>query len=220
MERNTGLVLAADFPSERIQEFIPLSDNIDAVKLGYLPILQRGIKVIDDFRKNFKVICDLKIADIPHISRKICESLFSNGAFGVIIHGFVGRDTIKECVKTSLEYCGEIYVISEMSHKGSLEFITKQSEKIAKIAKECGAHGIIAPGTRPERIKILKKVSGLQVLAPGIGAQGGEIADAVKNGADFIIVGRYIYDSTDLKVSVREVLEKIKEGEIAKNNSM
>jgi orotidine-5'-phosphate decarboxylase len=60
---------------------------------------------------------------------------------------------------------------------------------------ECGADGIIAPGTRPDRVNVLRRiVCNRKILSPGIGAQGGE-AEAVARIVDGIIVGRAIYEA-------------------------
>jgi len=60
-----------------------------------------------------------------------------------------------------------------------------------------GADGIIAPATRPDRVKVLRGIVGTKkILSPGIGAQGGD-ADAVASLVDGIIVGRSIYEAPD-----------------------
>ena len=42
-----------------------------------------------------------------------------------------------------------------MSHPGALDFLSgENAERMAKMAKEAGADGIIAPATRPERTEI------------------------------------------------------------------
>ena len=45
-----------------------------------------------------------------------------------------------------------------MSHPGNTDFISGNSEKIAVMATEEGADGIVAPATHPERIQALKKM--------------------------------------------------------------
>jgi orotidine-5'-phosphate decarboxylase len=61
----------------------------------------------------------------------------------------------------------------------------------------CGADGIIAPATRPERVKVLRNIVGnRKILSPGIGAQGGDAA-AVAAIVDGIIIGRAIYEAED-----------------------
>jgi orotidine-5'-phosphate decarboxylase len=83
-----------------------------------------------------------------------------------------------------------------MSHPGATEFFFGgTSEKIAHLAIECGADGIIAPATRPERVKVLRGIVGnRKILSPGVGAQGGDVGKIVKL-VDGIIIGRAIYES-------------------------
>ncbi len=56
------------------------------------------------------------------------------------------------------------------------------------------------------------------ILTPGIGAQGAQPGDAIKNGADYEIVGRAIYTSDNPQKSAEEIRKKINERkEEAKN---
>jgi len=105
---------------------------------------------------------------------------------------------------------GEMYVVAEMSHPGSLDFITPVSEKIALMAREIGADGLVAPATRPERIKRLKDISKLKIISPGVGAQGGSPSEAIKWGADYIIVGRSITSSINPKEAILKLLNEMK----------
>ena len=73
-----------------------------------------------------------------------------------------------------------------------------------------GASGIIAPGTRTERIRELRKIVGnLLILTPGIGAQGGSASEAIKAGADFVIVGRAIYNASSPRNAAENIVEEI-----------
>jgi orotidine-5'-phosphate decarboxylase len=85
-----------------------------------------------------------------------------------------------------------------MSHPGGSEFFGGEiSEHIARLAMECGADGIIAPATRPDRVRALRGiVRGRKILSPGIGIQGGD-ADCIAGLVDGIIVGRAIYEAED-----------------------
>ena len=85
-----------------------------------------------------------------------------------------------------------------MSHPGATEFFPSETAgRIARLAMECGADGIIAPATRPDRVRLLRGiVKNRKILSPGIGAQGGD-ADLVAGLVDGIIVGRAIYEAED-----------------------
>jgi len=99
-----------------------------------------------------------------------------------------------------------------MSHPGGEEFTAPVACRLASLAVECGASGVIAPATRPERIKVIRDVVGkLKILSPGVGAQGGDAADAIANGADYVIVGRSIFNASDPRGAAKEICEQIAE---------
>jgi orotidine-5'-phosphate decarboxylase len=81
---------------------------------------------------------------------------------------------------------------------------------MARMAASAGAAGIIAPATRPERVRALKGlIGGLLILSPGVGAQGGKASDAIRAGADAIIVGRNIYESPEPGRAAQELAREV-----------
>jgi orotidine-5'-phosphate decarboxylase len=202
MESNIILALDLEDKNKAIEISNEVKGLVKAYKIGYPLILNHGLKIVEEISKIGEVIVDIKIADIPDVSRNVAKMLSSHGATGIIVHGMVGRDVVRDVRKESKN----LYVVAEMSHPGSLDFISGQSERIALMAKEEEADGIVAPATRPERIKILKQISGLKVLSPGIGTQGGSYREALNNGADYLIIGRSILMSSDPKQKIKELL--------------
>jgi orotidine-5'-phosphate decarboxylase len=105
---------------------------------------------------------------------------------------------VEACVESAHRNGGECYVVAEMSHPGAPEFFHGGiAERITEIAAGCGADGIIAPATRPERIQALRRIIGAKkIYSPGVGAQGGD-ASLIAGIVDGIIVGRQIYQAED-----------------------
>jgi len=170
---------------------------LDAIKLGYPLILSCGLSIARSLEdEDLPLLADFKVADIPNTNRLIAEQAFDAGFSSIICHGFTGKDAVQACVDTSSDYGGACFVVAEMSHPGATEFFKgRTAERIAHLAIECGADGIIAPATHPERVRLLRDIVGnRKILSPGVGAQGGN-ADAVARLADGIIVGRAIYDA-------------------------
>ncbi len=171
--------------------------HLDAIKLGYPLILSSGLSIAQDLEVGeLPLIADFKVADIPNTNRLIAEQVFDAGFSSIICHGFTGKDAVQVCVDTSSDYGGACFVVAEMSHPGATEFFQKgTAERIARLAMECGADGIIAPATRPDRIRALRHIVGnRKILSPGIGVQGGK-EEEVARIVDGIIVGRAIYES-------------------------
>lgn len=204
MDSNIILALDIEDENEAIRIAKEVEGYVYAFKVGYPLILNCGKEIIGKVSEVGNVIVDIKIADIPDVSRKIANTLTLAGASGIIVHGIVGRDVLREVRKESKE----MYVVAEMSHPGSLDFMSEQSERIAMMAREEAADGIVAPATRPERIRVLKRLSGLKVLSPGVGTQGGSFKEAITSGADYIIIGRSIFLSADPKQKIKELLSQ------------
>jgi orotidine-5'-phosphate decarboxylase len=210
MQKNSRIILALDVKSraDALRIVDAAKDSIDAVKIGWPLILAAGPDIIAEIAKLKDVVCDMKIADIPSVNTLIVDQAMKRGASAVICHGFVGDDSVRACVEASK---GQAFVVTEMSHPGGKQFTAPIADKLAALARSAGARGIVAPATRPERIAELRKIIGnLEIITPGVGAQGGKASDAVKAGADYIIVGRAIYESPDPKAAAKALANEVK----------
>ena len=179
--------------------------HLDAIKIGYPLVLSAGLSVAKELRSTgLPLIADFKVADIPNTDQLICDQVFTAGFSGIICHGFTGMDSVKACVASAHAHKGECYVVAEMSHPGGKEFFSHGiAEQIAGDAVMAGADGIIAPATRPDRVRVLRGFVGhKKILSPGVGAQGGD-ADAIAEIVDGIIVGRAIYEAADPAAACR-----------------
>ncbi len=173
-----------------------LAGRVDALKVNWPLILAAGPDIVREFAASAYVLCDFKIADIPNTNRLIVEQALARGASGVICHAFAGEDSVRACVEAAKG--AEVFVVTELSHPGGQEYTAKHAEDFARLAVRTGAAGIIAPATRPERVQLLRGLVGDRlILAPGVGAQGGKPADAIRAGADAVIVGRALYEAPD-----------------------
>jgi orotidine-5'-phosphate decarboxylase len=203
----TELVLALDVTDRdsalRIAEL--LSGDVDRIKVGYPLVLNAGLGIARDLgRLGLPLIADFKVADIPNTNRLITNAVFTAGFDAIIAHGFTGTDSAAACVDGAHDAGGKCYIVAEMSHPGAEEFFHGGvAERLARIAVDTGADGIIAPATRPDRIRALREiVGGREILSPGIGTQGGDAA-VVAALVDGMIVGRSIYEAPDPLVAAR-----------------
>jgi orotidine-5'-phosphate decarboxylase len=195
------LILALDVPDRARAVAIAraCAPHLDAIKIGYPLVLSAGLGITRELSGlNLPLIADFKVADIPNTSQLIADQVFSAGFSAIICHAFTGRDAVQACVDSAHHRGGMCFVVAEMSHPGATEFFHGGvAEHLAQVAIACKADGIIAPATRPERIKKLRSVVGTKkIYAPGVGIQGGDIR-AVAGIVDGIIVGRAIYESDD-----------------------
>ncbi len=189
---DSRLVLALDETDSvracRIAEEV--APFVAAIKINYPLVLSSGLGIVTEISKFTKVICDFKVADIPNTNRLITELVFEAGAQGIIAHAFPGSESLKAI--RGVDSSKDLFVVITMSHPRGGDFF--DIEAFCSLALEVGATGVIAPATRPEDISRIRDLIGnLKIMSPGVGAQGGNSKEALKAGADFIIVGRGIY---------------------------
>ncbi len=211
MRKGTGVILALDVTDEGKAMTVAegVKDLVAAIKVNWPLVLATSPQIVTRLAKLAPVICDFKVADIPNTNRLIAEQVARLGASGLIVQGFPGRDSVRACVEAARGV--EVFVVTEMSHPGGVEFTGPVADGIARFAREEGAAGIIAPATRPERVRELRSIVGnLLILSPGVGAQGGSAAEAIRNGADFVIAGRSIYQSADPRGSAERLVEEVR----------
>jgi orotidine-5'-phosphate decarboxylase len=156
-----------------------------------------------------KVFADLKLYDIPETVRRAVANLRSSGASFLTVHGHrsVMEAAAKE--KGAMKILA-VTVLTSFDQKDLDEMgATKTVEQLvlarARGALETGCDGVIASGH--EAAKLKAEFGGrLLVVTPGIrpaGADSGDqkrtvdVAQAFRNGADYIVVGRPIRDAAD-----------------------
>jgi len=214
MKKETRLILALDVTDREQAPSLAakLCPYFDAIKIGYPLILAAGLGVVKEIARLAPVIADLKVADIPNTNRLICQAAFQAGASGIIAQAFPGKDSLLACAEVAAEHGADLYVVTEMSHPGAEMFMAPQAESMARLAAEVGAAGVVAPATRPERIRLIRSIIGERIIiSPGVGAQGGSARAALQAGADYIIVGRSIYGAEDPEGAAKKLLSALRQ---------
>jgi orotidine-5'-phosphate decarboxylase len=156
-----------------------------------------------------KVFADLKLYDIPETVRRAVANLRSSGASFLTVHGHrsVMEAAAKE--KGAMKILA-VTVLTSFDQKDLDEMgATKSVEQLvlarARGALESGCDGVIASGHEAAKLKA-EFAGRLLVVTPGIrpaGAETGDqkrtvdVAQAFRNGADYIVVGRPIRDAAD-----------------------
>lgn len=159
-----------------------LKDEVAGFKVGWDLVLEAGLNAVREISRRGPVVVDLKLADIPYIVERVLDKLASAGACCAIAHGFL---------LPSLRRDPRLYVLVKMTVETRYDSIWR--ELLGHID---GFRGVVAPGNDPVTVSAVRRALGCaaRIISPGIGAQGGRPGDAIRAGADFEIVGRYVLE--------------------------
>lgn len=232
------LVLALDINNfKKAEELVDkLTDYVGVFKIGNQLFTAEGTKVIKMVQeKGGKVFLDLKFHDIPNTVARAAEVVSKLGVYIFDIHTSGGYEMMKATVEASkklsfalgiskplilgvtlLTSINQEILEKEIGIKKSLE---EQVVHLAKLAEAAGLDGVVAS---PWEIKALRAacVEGFVILTPGIRPAGKSDDDqkrvttpqeAIKLGADFIVIGRSITNATNPVKASQEILKKMEE---------
>ena len=211
--RRERLIAALDVPSAADARALveKLGESVRFYKIGLELATSGGyIELLDWLvKRGNRVFCDLKLHDIPETVRRAVANLRGRGVGFLTVHA--DRGVMGAAVKEK----GEIQILAvtvltstgpadlaEMGFPGKLEDLVIAR---ARAAADTGCDGVIASGLE---VSGIKAIFGARLLAvtPGIRPAGGDaddqkrvvdVAQAFRNGADYIVVGRPIRDASN-----------------------
>ena len=209
------LQIALDVPNiERVKKIIselPESDRI-ILEVG-TPLLKKyGVNIIRDLRKVAKdmfIVADLKTLDVGKVEVDIA---FEETADAVVVAGLAPPETIDKFIKEAKRL--GIYAVMDLMNVDDPVGKLRSLKRLPDVAILHRAIDAEKTGkTRWDLIKEMRKTfEGQKFLVAVAGGITPETApEALANGADIIIVGRYITQSKDVERATREFLKSTRE---------
>lgn len=150
--------------------------------------------VTDSIPEEIPVILDVKRGDISSTARAYAQAAYDTfGADAVTINPYLGRDAVQPFASRAEK---GVFLLCKTSNPGSkdlqdLPVVTNQGavsvfEHLAHLAKTWNQHdniGLVVGATHPDALQRVRRAApDLWILAPGIGAQGGDLPGALKAG--------------------------------------
>jgi orotidine-5'-phosphate decarboxylase len=224
-DKKSPLVLALDPPAGKrgaagfaTKTIRAVERHICAIKMNLhlvLPLSGAEIARLNRFAHShgLQSIADIKLNDIENTNEVAVDHLARMGFDAVIANPFIGKAGLSVLVQKAHGLGMGVIALVYMSHPGAKEGygleVAGQGlyRMFLERAEEAGADGIVVGATQ---LDILKQVSSqLPVYSPGVGAQGGDAEQAIKNGAGYLIVGRSIVEAKQPAKAAKEIQDRI-----------
>lgn len=156
-----------------------------------LESLIKTINYIHDKYIDIPVILDAKRADVGHTSEAYAREVFDQiNTDSVTVNPYFGLDSVEPFLKYKDK---GIIVLCRTSNPGAGDFqdliidgeplYIKVAQKITEWNKKHGNCLMVVGATWPEEMKKIRKIApNMFFLVPGIGSQGGDLENTLKNG--------------------------------------
>lgn len=153
-------------------------------------------KTIDYIRQkdpSIPIILDAKRGDIGSTNEAYSKAIFDDlEVDAVTVHPYLGKESLEPFLKRTDK---GIIVLVRTSNPGAGEFQDLQVEGaggkpfyqvVAEHVRNWNTNNnlsVVVGATYPEELKIVRKIVGdMPILVPGIGVQGGDLENTIKNG--------------------------------------
>lgn len=218
------LILALDLNEKKLALEVvdKFSDHINTFKVGLELFVSAGPSVVDEInRKGKRVFLDLKFHDISNTTSRAAIAAARLGVYMFNMHANGGLEMMKICRESVAETCLKegierprmigVTVLTgltpdalknELSVAHSIRTHVKQ---LAKLAIDAGLDGVVASGHETSMIRD-HFGKDFVIVTPGIRTSWSPPDDqrrtstpreAIKAGADFIVLGRAVLNQPD-----------------------
>ena len=224
MQAHDRLVVALDASSR--DDILRLVDALHGVagvfKLGLQAFIALGPSIVREVvARGERVFLDLKIHDIPNTARHAVAEAAALGAFMTTVHAAGGQAMLRACAHDSLLVLGVTVLTSldeaELQGIGLAGTPVENAVRLARLAQSAGLRGVVAS---PHEIAPIRDACGpgFVILTPGIRPAGSDAGDqrrtmtprdAIRAGADYLVVGRPITGAQDPRAAAERVVEEM-----------
>lgn len=225
------IIVALDHRSP--QEALKFAQQLDPtqcrLKIGTALFTRIGPPIIEKLRKmKFEVFLDLKFHDIPNTVGIACEAAMDLGVWMMNIHAqggsrmmAIAREYIDKKTGPKPLLIGVTILTSldanDLKEIGLIPEPAATVQRLAVLAQKAGLDGVVCS---PQELKLLRSTlkPNFKLVTPGI--HFGDIeandqkrvatpAQAIRDGADYLVIGRSLTQSTQPLVVLEKILNEI-----------
>ena len=230
------VALDVDNAEKAVQLVTQLKDHVGVFKVGLELVNAVGLGIFDTLRQAGveRFFYDAKLHDIPNTVAGAMRSISGMGVWCVTVHASGGSAMLKAAVEAAHAQAGQssqnppkifavtvLTSISETMLKYELEVGTALHEHVAHLAHlahTSGCDGVIAAPQEIETIRSAVHDPNFWIVTPGVRPAGAAIGDqarvmspgeAIRRGADYLVIGRPIVAADDPVEAAQRINEEI-----------
>ena len=218
------IIIAVDESSlDKFKEIInSLDSNICMVKVGSVSFNALGHEaILFAAVKGFDIFLDLKLHDIPNTVKKSIEGLISLPIQMLTIHTAGGKQMMEYAMKavkgTGIKVFG-VTVLTSLSDEDTNQVYQRdaaeQVNAMLGLSVEAGIDGVVCS---PHELNLVTEKGSLLSITPGIRLKQADDdqsrvmtpKQAIDLGANYIVIGRPITASGNIKEALKEIYNSI-----------
>jgi orotidine-5'-phosphate decarboxylase len=232
---NKRIIVPLDVPDA--EAALALAARLDPklcrLKIGKELFVAAGPSVVLRVQeRGFEVFLDLKFHDIPNTVAGACRSAAKLGVWMMNVHASGGEAMLRaarEAVSTVARpplLIGVTILTSltdaDLARVGFTGSVVDNVERLARLTRTCGLDGVVCSAQEAKLVRaatggdFVLVTPGIRLASDGANDQARIVTpvDAVRNGADYLVIGRSITGAADPAAKLAEIRDSL-EGAIA-----
>ena len=223
------IIVALDMSPENALELArKLNPDECKVKVGSQLFTSSGPEIIKKLTNlGFDVFLDLKYHDIPNTVGKVVEASIELGIWMINVHSLGGKEMLRAASETVEQASVKplllgVTILTSLDDKAlnSVGLGLPVADQVLLLAELCQNEGLDGVVCSPSELPALRNQlnEDFLLVTPGVRSSGKAKDDqkrvstaalAIKNGANFVVIGREITMDIDPRRKIRQILETV-----------
>ena len=233
---NNKLIVALDVETaaQARELFAALRESAGMFKIGSQLFTAEGPGIVREIvGAGSRVFLDLKFHDIPNTVAAAARAAARLGVTLFNVHASGGREMMRRAAEAAAETAAREGLVrpsllavtvltstdaAALAETGLTLTPEVQAARLARLAAECGADGVVASAREIKQVRSVVARGDFLVVTPGVRQRDAAHddqkrvmtpADAVRAGADYIVMGRSIINAPDPAAAARAVADEM-----------